>query len=406
LKPGLFRSADYDEKHVKLKIEPYVLRRRAKGLPGLPEVQYDKTYLDLLPKQREAYDRAEKDGIIHLKELGNDVSVQHIFQLITALKMICNIEDQSGESSKLDYLHDILEEIVEQGDKALVFSQYSAGSLRKIRPRLEKFSPQLFDGSLSLAERDRVVREFQNLEESKVLLMTFGAGGVGLTLTRANYVFHFDHWWNPAVMDQAAGRAARLGQEKTVFVKSLIIRNSIEERIQAILEKKKSTFDRTINDLTDEDIQARLTEEDLLGLFGLSKKPAIPTQQKSVFVDISPEGFEKLVRGLYERMGYDAKLTNTTGDHGIDVVARKAKADGSMEKIVIQCKHYPDGTVGEPVARDLWGAINSDNLISQGLIITSGEFSRQCREFVADKRIMLIDRKRLEILLAQYDIQS
>ena len=109
-----------------------------------------------------------------------------------------------------------------------------------------------------------------------MLLMSVKAGGLGLTLTRANHVFHFDHWWNPAVARQAEARAFRRGQKQTVFVYDIFTHDTIEKRIYDLLAQKQDLFDAVIDDLSTQDVQKRLTDEDLFGLFDL--KPPAGTQ--------------------------------------------------------------------------------------------------------------------------------
>lgn len=402
IKPDLLNESD-GERSVQKKIAPYFLRRRAEDCEGMPEVQQDESYLDLLPKQREKYDQLEKRGIIALTALGEKVTTANVLHWITELKKVCNIDLESGESIKLEYLKVQLENIIQEGNKALVFSQYPNHTLKNIVSKLSVYNPEIFDGALSSSERDRIVKEFQMHDKNKILLMSVRAGGLGLTLTKANYVFHFDHWWNPAVSSQASGRVARIGQTKTVFVRNLIIKNSIEERIQALLHTKRELFNRVIDDLSDEGLESRLTEKELLGLFGLTKKSKSHVSVKLEELSLSElrwEEFEDLIGKLYEAMGYKVKVTNRTGDHGVDIIATSI-ARG--EHLVIQCKHT-DNPVSEDKARDLWGAVNHDHRITQGVLVTSGTFSQQCRRFVEGKRIQLIEKIRLEQLLSAYGI--
>src|SRR5262249_9589571 len=111
--------------------------------------------------------------------------------------------------------------------------------------------------------------KFQQEEENRVLLMSTKAGGLGITLTRASYVFHVDMWWNPASAAQAEDRVHRIGQEKTVFVTTSLTVGTVEERIQEIIARKRELFKRVIDDLSDANLSAALTEEELFGLFNL-----------------------------------------------------------------------------------------------------------------------------------------
>ena len=136
---------------------------------------------------------AEKQGIVDLEGKGEQVTIQHILALITRLKQICNYDIETNESSKLDYLSEELEELTGQGDKALVFSQYPNETLKRLLPHLKDYNPNLYDGSLSDNQRTKIVDDFQNTENSKLMLLSLKAGNAGITLTKANYVYHFDY---------------------------------------------------------------------------------------------------------------------------------------------------------------------------------------------------------------------
>jgi restriction system protein len=103
-------------------------------------------------------------------------------------------------------------------------------------------------------------------------------------------------------------------------------------------------------------------------------------------------------------MGFKTEVTKRSGDHGIDVYATRHTSDGGKETLAIQCKHYPGRTVGEPEATSLWGAIYADHKISRGVLVTTGKFSKQCKDFVEGKRIRLIERGELEMLLRTYKL--
>ncbi|MGC8718257.1 MAG: DEAD/DEAH box helicase, partial [bacterium] len=205
LKPGLLTYDKLiDISIVKDTIKPYFLRRRKSDvLLELPEKIYQEVWLDLSPPQREAYDRALEEGIIELNEKGEYITVQHILALVTKLKQICNLDPKTKESCKIDYLQEKLEEIVEQGDKVLIFSQYPSKTLEFLESSFKNFNPLIYHGSLSDSQRDEIIKKFQEEEKNKVLFMSVKAGALGLTLTRANYVFHYDLWWNPSVANQA-----------------------------------------------------------------------------------------------------------------------------------------------------------------------------------------------------------
>ena len=374
LKPGLLHYEDaLRPLKVKETILPYFLRRRkTDALPELPEKVYEEIWLELSPAQKEAYDRAEQEGIVALNEQGDSVTVQHILALITKLKQICNIEQVSKESCKLEYLLEELEKLSEQGDKALVFSQYPEKTLKLLEPELLQFNPFVYHGMLSDSQRDKMVDEFQNQEDCKVLLMSVKAGGLGLTLTRANYVYHFDLWWNPSVAAQAEDRAHRIGQKKTVFVTSLFAMDTIEERIQNLLKRKRDLFQEVIDDLSDTNLSKVLTEDELISLFNLKKSKTAARDKFTVesLGQISPQQFEELIAALYGKMGYQVRLTPQTRDRGIDIYAKRLSETGT-EYLAAQCKHYPNGVVGVEHARSLYGVIQAEPSLTKRILVTN-----------------------------------
>jgi len=129
----------------------------------------------------------------------------------------------------------------------------------------------MYHGSLSSKEREAIIERFNEDEKIKLLLMSVKAGGLGLTLTRANYVVHFDSWWNPAIMAQAEDRTHRIGQINNVFVTSLITKNTIERRIQMILEEKRGLFKDVMGDISDAGLTQMMNEREIFGLFGLDR---------------------------------------------------------------------------------------------------------------------------------------
>jgi len=274
IQPGLFQASEVPflgTQALRERIRSYVLRRRKEdALPDLPETVEDTIWLDLTEAQRQAYDRAETQGIVSLRHT-TDVTVQHVLALIQRLKQICNFDPETGESTKLEFLHEeFLEKACQDDGKALIISQY-VRTLENLAERLDKYKPHLYTGQLSTAQRDTIVDEFQSDEAHKLLLLSLRAGGQGLNLTRANYALLFDRWWNPAVEAQAVARLIRIGQRKTVFVTRLMCQGTIEERIEQILNRKRVLFQEVVDELTDVGPEERvLSEEELFGLFGLT----------------------------------------------------------------------------------------------------------------------------------------
>ncbi len=248
-------------------------RKKADVLPQLPPKTVSTIALHLAGRQRETYERMEKEGILQLREKGETVRVENVLELILRLKQICNFCSATGESSKMDDIRSRLTTLVAEGHKALVFSQFTqAFGVQAVLDRLDEFHPLAFTGELSAAQKSAVLERFKADPNRKALVVSLRAGGQGLNLQEASYVFHFDRWWNPAVEHQAEDRTHRLGQQFPVHVYQYICENTIEERIDQILRQKQLLFDDTVDDVSI-DLKSRLTSEELFGLFGL-KPPA------------------------------------------------------------------------------------------------------------------------------------
>ena len=245
-------------------------RKKEEVLEDLPPKIVAKIPLELGPAQRRSYDRAEREGIVHLRELGRDVRVQHVLELITRLKQICNAEPETGESAKFEEIRGRIETLAAGGNRALVFSQYRRAGfgVEALAEALRDFHPLTFTGAQSAEERRDIFNRFRRDEQHKVLVVSLRAGGVGLNLQEASYVFHLDRWWNPAVERQAEDRSHRYGQTVPVHVFKYSCLNTIEERIDRILEQKQELFDELVDDVSI-DLSAVLTARELFGLFGL-----------------------------------------------------------------------------------------------------------------------------------------
>ena len=262
--PGLTLRARHQELQLR--------RKKAEVLQDLPPKSTTKLPISLLPAQQNSYDRAEKEGIIHLRELGRDVRIQHVLELIARLKQICNADPETGQSSKIEDIRQRVETLTRQGNRAIVFSQYtSAGfGVAAIAEALQDFSPLSFTGELSLEERRSVIGRFRTNDSHKALILSLRAGGVGLNLQEASYVFHLDRWWNPAIERQAEDRSHRYGQTIPVHVFKYSCIATIEERIDRILERKQELFDELVDDVS-LDLARALSAEDLFGLFKLDR---------------------------------------------------------------------------------------------------------------------------------------
>jgi SNF2 family DNA or RNA helicase len=249
-----------------------ILRRTkeevARDMP--PRIIRD-AFVELTPAQRQSYDLAEKEGVVHLNGLGDTITVQHVFELVMRLKQICNFDPRTRHSAKLEQLQADLAEVAESGRKAIIFSQW-VEPLEALAEALREFGPLQYHGKVPQKERQPILDRFKSDPTRHVLLMSYGTGSVGLNLQFTNYVFLFDRWWNPAVEDQAINRAHRLGQKETVFVTRFISPQTIEGRIAEVLEKKRQLF----NDLIAQNGLPPclgLTEEDVFGLFNIQARP-------------------------------------------------------------------------------------------------------------------------------------
>jgi SNF2 family DNA or RNA helicase len=249
-----------------------IIRRTKEDVaPDMPPRIIRDTYLELSPSQRQAYDLAETEGVVHLNALGDTITVQHVFELVMRLKQICNFDPRTGQSAKLEQLMADLDEVAASRRKAIVFSQY-VEPLERLAEALRPFGPLQYHGRVPHAERQAILERFKTDPARHVLLMSYGTGSVGLNLQFTNYVFLFDRWWNPAVEDQAINRSHRLGQRDPVFVTRFISEQTIEGRIAEILERKRQLFSELLEQ-NGPPPALGLTEEDVFGLFNIKARP-------------------------------------------------------------------------------------------------------------------------------------
>jgi SNF2 family DNA or RNA helicase len=201
----------------------------------------------------------------------------NVLAAMTKLKQVCNhpvhlLKDGSrlpGRSGKLARLEELAQEIIEEGDKALVFTQFAEfGSMLQPYLAAQLDRPVLWlHGGLSKARRDELVERFQTDDEPMLFLLSLKAAGTGLNLTAANHVIHVDRWWNPAVEDQATDRAFRIGQSRNVQVRKFICTGTLEEKIDAMIERKKALASSVVG--TGEDWVSDLSTDQLRELFAL-----------------------------------------------------------------------------------------------------------------------------------------
>jgi hypothetical protein len=344
-------------------------RRKLDVLDQLPPKRVTKVVMPLPSRQRESYDRAEQEGIVYLKELGGAVRIQHVLELITRLKQICNADPQTGESAKLSDIRDRLTVLRSEGNRAIIFSQYTDAEfgVRAIAKELREFNPLTFTGDMSGSERDSVISRFKSDNSYTALILSLRAGGLGLNLQEASYVFHMDRWWNPAIERQAEDRSHRYGQVVPVNVVKFTCANTVEERIDAILERKQRLFDELIDDVS-VDVGARLNAQELFGLFGLEVPPT--AQQKSQRRTTGLELEDRCAR-ILDTHGWMVQKTPVSRDGGVDIIGTKVDAVGIEETIYIQCKDYA-GLVGVTVVRELLGVTPATGNVRPVLAAPSG----------------------------------
>lgn len=394
LRPGYLTSFDLYPARVREKMSPYFLRRRKEDvLPDLPKKQKQDMALELDPAQRAAYDQAAGEIVSELTALGPRATKGKIFSSIHRLKQICNFAPGQFTSPKLDLLKEQIETIIDSGHKVIVFSQYIGEGIDKLEKALEPYGTAKIVGEQSELTRNTEIERFKHSPEVPILLASVRAGGVGLNLTEASYVVHFDHWWNPAVMWQAEARVHRIGQTRGVNVYSYWMVDTIEERIYDTLQKKGLLFEDVVDGLSESQIDELISTNEWLDMLGVKiQKPVQPQPARQAveslslaeirdrLYEITPAAFEQLVQELMHHFGYpNVKVTGRTRDGGIDVISTRNTSEGIM-RVVAQCKRYR-GTVGVEVARALGGVIASDKSIQKGFLVTAGEISRECLAF-------------------------
>lgn len=269
-------------------VKPFMLRRKKKD----PNIQLDlpdknemKTYVHLTAEQAALYDQTVNELMERMKKLEGIERKGAILGALTGLKQLCDhpmlvtkeaipeidTEDMLdtslliNRSSKLERLLEMVKELREEGERCLIFTQYiGMGKMLQAVLQQELQEPVLYlNGSTSKQARDRMIEQFQTpapssdeaaartelspSDQPNVFILSLKAGGVGLNLTAANHVFHFDRWWNPAVENQATDRAYRMGQTRDVQVHKFIALGTLEERIDEMLENKQQLSDNVIS---------------------------------------------------------------------------------------------------------------------------------------------------------------
>ena len=261
-----------EEKASKLQalIKPFVLRRtKTQVATELPPKTENLFYCQMSEEQKEYYEEIKSEYrnelLLNLENGGFKKSQVQVLQGLTKLRQIANHpgmidEDYTGDSGKFENVIHTLENVLSRGHKVLVFSQFVRHlDIYRKYFNAEKTPYAYLDGAT--AKRGEVVKEFQSNKDIKLFLISIKAGGVGLNLTEADYVFILDPWWNPAVEQQAIDRTHRIGQNKNVFIYKFITKDTVEEKILALQNRKRKVAESLIT--TEESFVKSLTVKDI-----------------------------------------------------------------------------------------------------------------------------------------------
>jgi SNF2 family DNA or RNA helicase len=265
-------------------IQPFVLRRLKTDktiIQDLPDKLEMKVFCNLTQEQASLYEAVVKEMLEKIEESEGIERKGLVLSTLLKLKQICNhpahfVADGSslpGRSGKLARLEEMLAEALAAGDKALIFTQFAKMG-KMLRRHLQETlgcETLFLHGGTSKKQRDIMVQRFQEERRGAPLfILSLKAGGVGLNLTAANHVFHFDRWWNPAVENQATDRAFRIGQQKNVQVHKFVCIGTLEERIDQMIEQKKVLAESIVG--SGENWLTEMSTSQLKELFALSRE--------------------------------------------------------------------------------------------------------------------------------------
>jgi SNF2 family DNA or RNA helicase len=259
---------------------PFLLRRLKTDkaiIADLPEKMEMKTFCPLTREQASLYAAVVRDLERMLESAAGIRRKGAILGTLTKLKQVCNhpaqfLGDNSaipGRSGKLTRLTEMLEEIMEVGDRALVFTQFA--EMGKILQGYlqESFGREILflHGGVPQHQRERLIERFQREDGPPVFVLSLKAGGTGLNLTQASRVFHFDRWWNPAVENQATDRAFRIGQRRNVQVHKFVCAGTLEEKIDEMIARKQELAEKVVS--TGEGWLTELSNKEISEIFTL-----------------------------------------------------------------------------------------------------------------------------------------
>jgi len=264
-------------------VRPFLLRRVKTDpdvIRDLPEKTEQKVFCSLTREQATLYEAVVREMLEALEDAEGIERRGRVLATLMKLKQVCNhpahfLADGSAlarRSGKLNRLEELLEEALSEGDAALVFTQFAEMGRHLERHLRERFGAEtlFLHGGVPRVKRDRLVARFQESDQPAILVLSLKAGGVGLNLTRASRVFHFDRWWNPAVENQATDRAFRIGQQRNVFVYKFVCTGTVEERIDALIESKTALAESVVGQ--GEGWITELSTAELRDLFALRRE--------------------------------------------------------------------------------------------------------------------------------------
>ncbi|MDR2373686.1 MAG: DEAD/DEAH box helicase [Bifidobacteriaceae bacterium] len=263
--------------------QPYVLRRLKTDksiIDDLPDKIEIKERCVLTPEQASLYQLVVAEMMERIEGSDGIARRGNVLAAMTKLKQICNHPAQflhdstpmGRRSGKVARLEELCDEILAEGDKALLFTQYTEFADMLLGHLTARFGPRIayLHGGTARARRDELVAAFAQDDGPALFLLSLKAGGVGLNLTAASHVIHIDRWWNPAVEDQATDRAFRIGQTKNVQVRKFICTGTLEDRIDQMIEAKKELANLVVGD--GEGWLTELSTSELRSLFELSQE--------------------------------------------------------------------------------------------------------------------------------------
>ncbi|MEG3892886.1 DEAD/DEAH box helicase [Microcoleus sp. AT8-B1] len=278
-------------------VRPFILRRLKTDkeiIQDLPEKQEMTVFCGLATQQAALYQKIVEESIAELDSAEGIQRRGMILALLVKLKQLCNhpalvkaeakpkeLEIKSQESGKLQRLVEMLEEVLAEGDRALIFTQFAEWG-KLLKPHLEQHLGRevlFLYGGIRQQQREEMIDRFQHDPQGPpIMILSLKAGGTGLNLTRATHVFHYDRWWNPAVENQATDRVFRIGQTRNVQVHKFVCTGTLEEKIHDMIESKKALAEQVVS--AGENWLTELDTDQLRNLLILDRNAIIETEEE------------------------------------------------------------------------------------------------------------------------------